>query len=144
MGISSESITSGSNFTSGFQLKLSKQGVIDHNKDKQDLYREPIRLLCRLIMDTETLFGTTNYPPNAKINIDYADIAVEVDPLEQEQIRAMKMSNGTMDRVMALMEDNPDMQEQDAIEQLSKMDARKRNMATPAPIEIDTEDNETV
>jgi hypothetical protein len=126
MGISSESISNGSDFSSGFQLKLSKQGVIDRNKDKQDLYRESVRDLCQLVLDTETIYGVNSYPADTQINIDFADIAVAVDPLEQEQIRAMKMSNGTMDSVMALLEDNPDLTEEEAEAIIAKIRTRRQ------------------
>lgn len=131
MGISTESISEGSNFSSGFQLKLSKQGVIDRNTDKQDLYREAVRELCQLVMDTETLYGTLAFPTEASINIDFADIAVEVDPLQQEQIRAMKISNGTLDAVGCLMEDNPDLTEEEAIARIAEIKARRQQTLPP-------------
>ncbi len=127
MGVSAESMTSGSNFSSGFQLKLSKQGVIDHNENKHDLYRETLRDLVTLILETANLYGLGNYPAQAPVSIDFADITVESSPLEREQIRALKIANGTMDAVMALMEDNPDLTEEMAEEMVTKISQRKQN-----------------
>jgi hypothetical protein len=131
MGISAESIDQGSNFSSGFQLILSKQGVIDRNVDKQDLYREPTRDLAQLIMDTNTIYGSVNFPTDAIINVDFADITVMKDPLEQEAIIAAKMSNGTLDPVGALMLDNPDLTKEDAIAEIAEMQARKQTTLIP-------------
>jgi len=131
MGISVESISQGSNFSSGFQLKLSKMGVIDHNNDKQDLYRESVRDLVQLVMDTVSIYGDVKFPADANINIDFKDITVETDPLETEQIHAAKMANGTMDAVMALMEDNPDLTEEEAKAKIAEIQARKRELSAP-------------
>lgn len=142
MGISVDSISQGSNFTSGFQLKLSKAGVQDRNNDKQDMYREPIRELCQLVMDCETIYGSTNFPPDASINVDFADIQIEVDPLVSEQVKAAKIANGTLDAVGCLMLDNPDLTVEEAEKQIAQIEERKAKFRPKAlPIDLTNKNN---
>jgi hypothetical protein len=138
MGVSVEAVTQGSQFSSGFQLKLSKTGVIDRNIDKQGCYREPIRSMLSLAMQCATIYGTKVYPYQAQIMIDYAEMKVDSDPLQQEQIWAMKLANKTADQVMLLMLDNPDLSEADAIELANKINTRTTQSAvvTPEPVEL--------
>ena len=125
MGISVEGITEGSNFSSGFQLKLSKQGVIDHNNDKKDSYREAVRDLVQLLMDCSRIYGTVNFPENANLTIQFADIAVETDPLELRQIWMADKALGIADEVSIMMMANPDMLENEAEEAIARIRKRK-------------------
>lgn len=122
MGISADSIKQGSNYSSGYQLRLAKTDVINHNIDKRSSYRESLRELVQLIMDCKRFNSNINMPPDADIKVDFADITVESNPMEQEQIRSLKISNGTMSRVDAIMQDNPDLSREDAEAEIARID----------------------
>lgn len=123
MGISAEAIRQNSNVTSGYQLRLSKSDVIDRNQDKRSAYRESVRELVQAIMDCKTLNSKIKLPDDANIKIDFADVKVESDPMQDEQIRSMKISNGTMSRVDALMQDNDDLTREEAIAEIKRIDS---------------------
>ena len=123
MGISAEAIKQGSSFSSGYQLRLSKSDVISYNVEKRSIYRETLRDLVQLIMDCKRLNSNINMPEAADIKIDFADIAIEQNPLEEEQVRTLKISNGTMSRVDAIMLDNQDLSREDAEKEIERIDA---------------------
>jgi len=122
MGISADVIKQGSSYSSGYQLRLAKTDVINRNVEKKSTYREPLRDLVQLIMDCKRLNSNVNLPENADISIDFADITIENDPMQQEQIRGLKISNGTMSRVDAIMEDNPDLTREAAEDRIKQID----------------------
>lgn len=134
-GISVEGISGGSSYNSGFQLKLSKQGVIDHNVDKQDAYIESVRDTVQLAMDCSTIYGNVNFPTDAEITVKFGLQKVETNPLEEAQQDALDIANGIADPVTILMRRNPDMTEDEAIKFVQKIQARK----APALPNIDTE-----
>ena len=123
MGISAEAIKQGSSFSSGYQLRLSKSDVISYNVEKRSIYREPLRDLVQLIMDCKRLNSNINMPEAADIKIDFSDITIEQNPLEEEQVRSLKISNGTMSRVDAIMLDNQDLSREDAEKEIERIDA---------------------
>jgi len=124
-GVSVEGISGGSSYNSGFQLKLSKQGVIDHNVDKQDAYIESVRDTVQLAMDCSTIYGTVNFPTDADITVKFGLQKVETNPLEEAQQDALDIANGIADPVTILMRRNPDMTEDDAIAFVDKIKSRK-------------------
>ncbi len=133
MGISVDSFSKASTFSSGYQLKLAKSGIMERNKNKQDLYIESIRDIIDLALQCERIYGTLNFPENPDITIRYGEITLETSPLETQQIIASKMANGVIDIIGAIMLDNPDMTEQEAIEYYEKMKARKATIAPEVP-----------
>lgn len=122
MGISADIIKQGSNYNSGYQLRLAKTDVINRNVEKKSTYREPLRDLVQQIMDCKRLNSNVNLPTDADISIDFADITVENDPMQEEQIRGLKIANGTMSRVDAIMEDNPDLTREAAEDRIKQID----------------------
>jgi len=126
MGISTQAIKQGTAFSSGYQLRLSKSDIIDYNNKKRSMYRESVRQLVQLTMDCARLYGGQAMPEDAGIGIDFADVTVETNPLEQEQIRGLKITNGTMSRIDAIMDDNPDLTREQAEETAKRIDADNR------------------
>ena len=118
MGISAQSYRSdASSFSSGYQLKLSKLDVIKKNKGDRQHYTESIKELCQLMMQCVSLFDTKKrYPENLNIEVDYAEIKFDEDPLQKEQVDASRLANGLTSRPRLLMERNPDLTLEDAIE----------------------------
>ena len=131
LGISTDFIRGGANYSSGYQLRLSMTGVIDHNQAKRSVYRESIRELVQLIMDCKRIYGKVNLPTDADINIDYADVQVTPNQMELEQIRTLKLANGTMSIIDAIMEDNQDLDRQSAIERKKQIDSENAIYRTP-------------
>jgi hypothetical protein len=132
-GLSAQSFSrDASSFTSGYQLKLSKQDIINRNVLKREFYRESVRELVILMMECYSINNNFRFPPDPEVLIDFADIAFESNPLEQEQLYAMQLSNGTIDRVQILMNQNPDLTEEMAEEALAKIQERnaRRNTTT--------------
>lgn len=138
MGISADAIRQGSNYNSGYQLRLSKSDVIDRNVDKRSTYRESMRDLVQLIMDCKRLNTNVNLPTDADIGIDFADLTVEADPMQEEQIRGLKIANGTMSRIDAIMQDNPDLTRADAEERIKQIDSDNNRFRT-GTMQIDTD-----
>ena len=138
-GLSAQSVNrDNAGFASGYQLKLSKQDNINRNKLKRQFYLEPMRELIQLMMDcyTKNSTDTFKFPTQADIIIDFAEMTFDDNPMEREQINAMRLSNGTTSEVMILMEDNPDLTEQDAVEKLAKIrEQRQRLGALPNNID---------
>lgn len=123
LGISTESIRQNSQFASGYQLRLSKADIIDYNNEKRSMYREATRQLVQLTADCYTLYAKKLVLPNdMDLNIDFADVKIENDPKQDEEVRMMKISNGTMSRVDALMQDNPDLTREDAVKEIARID----------------------
>lgn len=131
MGISPEAIRQGSQFSSGYQLRLSKSDVIDRNMAKRSAYREPLRQLLQNIMDCNTLNTSIKLPSDAMLKIDFADVKIENDPLQEEQLRSLKIQNGTMSRVDAIMQDNPDLSREDAIARIAEIDSDNNRFKIP-------------
>lgn len=148
-GLSAQSFNrDSSSFASGYQLKLSKQDIINRNILKRAFYREGVRELVALIMECYTINYNFRFPPDPQIGIDFADVQFESNPLEDQQLYAMMLSNGTTDRVQILMDQNPDLTEQAAEELLALIQRRnaKRNTATTtnlnAALGIEAEDED--
>jgi hypothetical protein len=69
------------------------------------------------MMDTWNISpNTTQYPDpaNIVIHINFGELKFENDPLETEQLRAIKTANGTWSPIMSLMQDDPDLDEKEA------------------------------
>jgi hypothetical protein len=136
LGLSTSAVKQSSTFSSGYQLKLSMQGVIDHNEDKRSIYIESLRQLTNLICQCENYYGSQRLPEDIDFNIKFNDIAIAANPIEEEQIISMRLTNGTMDRAEAIMKHNPDMTREEAEQRVSEIDASKKqtlNSTTFAP-----------
>lgn len=129
-GLSAQSFNRDSaSFSSGYQLKLSKQDIMNRNTLKREFYRPAIRELVQLMMDCSTFNTPFRYPEKSDITTDFAEIAYETNPLEDEQLNAMRLANGTTDRVIILMDQNPDLTEADAealLAQIAERNAARR------------------
>ena len=118
MGISSES-SKDVQYESGYKLKLSKQGVVNFNIQQRNYYRPSIKTLIRLMMHVWNNGSTSKQFPNPDdviVNVDFGEVQFENNPLETEQLRALKIANGTWSPIMSIMEDNQDLTEEQAIE----------------------------
>ena len=100
-------------------------------------FTESVRELVILMMECYSINNNFRFPPNPEVIIDFADIAFESNPLEQEQLYAMQLSNGTIDRVQILMDRNPDLTEEMAEERLAKIQERNARRNSNAVNQMD-------
>lgn len=122
-GLSSSSIKGGE-FTSGYHLALSKAEILARNKEERPYYAKAIKDLFRIIF--KACQYTDKYKilkPEMDINIDFGEITFEQDEMTKEQVRAMKIANKTASPVDFIMEDNPDLTYDEAIEVKNRINA---------------------
>lgn len=128
-GLSAESFTrDNSNVNSGYQLRLSKQDILDDNELKKEFYREPLRGLVHNITDCYTYNNSSvQFPSDIGIMIEFGTIAFDTNPIEVEQVRSLKLANKTISRIDIIMEDNPDLSREEAIEIAKRIDSESIN-----------------
>lgn len=129
-GLSAQSYNRDSSaFASGYQLKLSKQDIVNRNKLKREFYRQSIKDLCRYMMMCYTTNSDFNFYETA-VNIDFGDIQFETNPIEQAQLNAIELGNGITSEVQILMDRNPDLTEEDAIALFAKYREHRSKVGT--------------
>jgi len=107
--LSAQSINRDSaSFPSGYQLKLSKQDIVNYNKTKKPLYRKPVKDLCRDIADCYSINSKLFTFGQLDFTVDFADVQFETNPIEQAQLNAIELGNGITSEVQILMDRNPD------------------------------------
>lgn len=114
---------------SGYALKLSKADVIEQNETEKLFYVPAIRQLLNLMIQIFSYHSPTQTLESIKsdlINIDFQPISIEQNPIEQAQLRVTNKMLGIADRVTWLMEDNPELTEEEALEFIAKIDARNQ------------------
>jgi len=126
VGLSAESFQrKASSFSSGYQLKLSKQDIINKTAQDRQYYRPAIIDLVQNIMRLYTWEGDKTFPENQDIYVDFGEIEFETSPKEREELRAMQLSNGTASVIDFIMEDNPDLSREQAVERYKEIEADK-------------------
>jgi hypothetical protein len=127
VGISSEGSDNGQ-YESGYKLKLSKQDILNYNKQKRSYFTPSVKKLIYLMMETWNLSDEkTQYPEPKEIivKLDYSEPVFEQDPLEKQQVRVLKTQEGTWSPIRSLMADNPDLNEEEAILLYEKLQKEK-------------------
>ena len=125
LGLSADTIK-GAEYTSGFHYALSKQEIIQKNKEEREYYRKSMTDLIRIILMTANELPGYSFNPKMEIKIDFGEVRFVEDPEARERVRALQMSNGTMSRVDFVMDDNPDLSRDDAIEKIKEIDEENR------------------
>lgn len=128
-GLSAESFTrDNSKVNSGYQLRLSKQDILDDNELKKEFYREPIRQLVQNIMDCYTFNSSSvQFPADSIIMLEFGQVVFDTNPIEVEQVRSLKLANKTISRIDIIMEDNPDLSREEALEVAKRIDSESIN-----------------
>ena len=121
VGLSAQAYTadakSTEGFNSGYQLRLSKIDIIIKNKMRQMFFIQAIKRLIKLLLMTSNLYKSTSFQfDKMDIKVTIYDPGIDLSPMELEQVRTQKMTNGTWSGVRSIMEDNPDMTLEDATE----------------------------
>lgn len=73
LGLSTSAVRQASAFSSGYQLKLSMQGVIDHNEDKRSIYIESLRQLANLFVNVRIITALKDCLKDINFNIKFND-----------------------------------------------------------------------
>jgi hypothetical protein len=131
----SPAIIKGGEFTSGYHLFLSKQDLLKYTETLKKYYTEPIKQLCKVICDTWSGLAKYNFPANPEFMIDYAEIKYPESPKEKAEVRLLKTQEGTWSPVQSLMEDNPELEEKEAIERIKKTAGWNKLMQPANPFE---------
>ena len=119
-GLSSDTID-GVTATSGYQLALSKQDILNINKRKRKYYTNPINELIMLAIETAKYYKLINLTQIVKTHINYGEITFAQSDEEKARARAAKTLAGTWSPVMSLMEDDPELTEDLAIEKIKQI-----------------------
>jgi len=126
VGLSAESFQrQASSFSSGYQLKLSKQDVVNKTIQDRQYYRIAIKDLIENICKLYTWEGDKTFPDKLEISVDFGEIEFETSPKEREELRAMQLNNGTASVIDFIMEDNPDLTREQAVERYKEIEADK-------------------
>lgn len=112
LGLGKDSV-SGGEFTSGYELRLSRENILNKNRAERPFYRNSIKELCKIIMMTANQIDS-HFKLDSKIKIDFGEIKYSDDPQQKAQTRSQEISNGTKSRIDFIMEDNPDLNRKDA------------------------------
>jgi hypothetical protein len=125
-------------FTSGYHLELSKQEVINNAELEKPFYTKGLTdlltMACRIYTHhnpTNTLESVTDFA------IDYKPIEFKRNPMEVWQVRILEKQNGIKSNVDFVMEDNPDLTRDEAIQRLQQVEADKTEIGgfTTAPLD---------
>ncbi|MBT3303214.1 MAG: hypothetical protein HN952_06260 [Candidatus Cloacimonetes bacterium] len=126
VGISADSyLKVNSSFNSGYQLKLSKQDIINRTMGERPFYRPKIKDLINLMLELYTQNSDKNFT-NAQITVDFGELTFDANPKEKQELRAMELANGTKNEIDFIIEDNPDLTRDEAIEHYKKLQDEKK------------------
>jgi hypothetical protein len=121
-------------FNSGYQLKLSKQDIIKKTINERPFYRRKLKKLIELMLMLYTQNNASKTFERANVKIDFGELQFDDNPMEREQIRAMRLANGTANEIDFIMEDNPDLSRDEAIEHYKKLQEEKKSYKIGAGI----------
>ena len=106
--------------SSGYALMLRRSDLISRNVKQQSYFEQPIVELLRLIMMTETLYGKIGLgTPEAidryDIGVVFGSVDYKEEPTTEADIRQKNITMGTKSPVDYIMEDNPNLTEEEAL-----------------------------
>jgi len=105
-GISKANIT-GDSATSGYQLALSMQRILDINRRKRKYYTKPIKKMLKLVLFLYKEIGVYNI--SGDITINYGELHFSESELDKERAWALKFSNNTANLVDYELAHDPDL-----------------------------------
>lgn len=138
LGLSVESFK-GNKFSSGYELFLSKSEIIEKNKEERPYYRDSIVELLEIMMITAEGLKM-RFPDKPEIAINFGELTFAQSPEEKERARAMKKQSGTWSAVQSIMEDDPDLTEEQAIEKVEKIKVWNEIGRPKSPFEEEIEE----
>jgi hypothetical protein len=94
-----------SSISSGYQLRLTKQEVLNDNELKKEVYRPEIVMLIHNILDCYTYNSQDmRFDPDIPVKIEFGKIVFDTNPIEQQQIYTLEIANGLRSRIEILAE----------------------------------------
>jgi hypothetical protein len=98
--------------------------LIERNQLEKPIYRQAIKDLMSIAIIVYNKHSdkqiTAVYD---NMVVDIAEIRTEIDPVEKQKQRAMAKVNGTESRIDWIIEDNPDLSREDAVEEAKRIDS---------------------
>jgi len=112
-----------SKVNSGYQLRLSERQLEEHSNLKKEIYRPEIIKLIKWIIRcyNKSSSGTTMIPETAPISITYADRKFASNPVEVTSVQITKIQAGLISLADAIRENNPDLTQEQAIEEAKRI-----------------------
>lgn len=132
-GLSAESFNrDSSNFNSGYQLRLSKQDVLNDNELKKEQNRPSYIQLIQNILDCYSFNSDSSRFSNQEtITLEFAPIVFDTNPVEQQNLYTLEMNNGIRSRIEILMAER-NITREEAITLAEQIDA-DNNKAVVSP-----------
>ncbi len=118
----SRSMITGANASSGYELALSKYEIVERNRRQRDYYYDSVVELVQTMIVTANRGLGWEIPEDLVLGVDFGEIRFAVSDEEREKTRQMKLENGTVSRIDLMMEDNPELDRQTAIEEAKRID----------------------
>ena len=59
--------------------------------------------------------------------LEFGQVVFDTNPIEVEQVRSLKLANKTISRIDIIMEDNPDLSREEALEVAKRIDSESVN-----------------
>jgi len=134
LGVSAESYKrKGSTFSSGYQLKLSKSDVLKRNKRDRAFYEPKLRELIELMMLCFSINNPTKrFPEGTEVTIDFGEIKIEDNPMEQAKINGIELSQNLTSGPRLLMRRNPDLTLDEAKQLFNEIKAENQQFSIGA------------
>lgn len=109
-GLSSDAYKNTSQFQSGWHLELAKLDIINQNKMEQPFYKTSIVDLVKAICFVWTESDpNTSFKDNVDVTVDFAQLKVKDNLLEQWQIWQKELQHNIISQVDLLIKTNPDL-----------------------------------
>lgn len=113
-GINAQSYRNATNYSSGWHFELSRQDIINQNIMQKPFYNSGLKKLIKCICDTINIYSNLyQMPQNVITQIDFAELSVKSNPLEQWQIWQKELQYNIKTIKDILKESNKDLTEKD-------------------------------
>ena len=111
-----------SNISSGYQLRLTQQQNEENNELKKVIYRPGIMKFLRFMAQCYSAENdTVRIPDDTGIYFNYMSRPGLQNPQEQATLQILKINAGLMSQADALRENNPDLTQEEAIEEVKRI-----------------------
>jgi hypothetical protein len=114
-GMDAESFTRSGNGESGFKLKVKKEGLIEIREEQIPNYTDKEKELFEITRIVNNTHNAEKINENAEFNINFADMAFEVDSEAENRNWVVKINNNIRTAIDWIMADDPDLDEEQAI-----------------------------
>jgi hypothetical protein len=119
-GLDADSFQRSGNGESGIKLKIKKEGIIERRQDQIPLYREYEHQLFEMTRIVNNYHSTDEISDKAEFQIDFGEIKVENDSMEEANVWQTEITNNVSTPVDWIMQNNPDLDDEQAREIFEK------------------------